>query len=248
MISPSRAYAIKTVLIAAMVCLYTAYINAQAPGYMGKKNVAGYGFNFGPALIGATPGPVPLNMIHDFSIDHALGSKWLGGISLRYYQTIYDNRAPLYGSSVYPSSNYFIRGFTIALNFKHFGRNYVAPWGSYFMMCPVVNIVRTSYDPYMHVLDKTKDQRDTLLFDFGPTKQTFINPDILFGWGKSRIIADKFVIDYGLNFQLFAVLAPLTRILDDLKLSESDYISSTYRNRTDGVNRLNLYIRLGYLF
>ena len=222
---------------------------AQAPGYMGKTFNAGYGFNVSPAFAGATPNGSYLNMIHEFYIDKALDSRWQIGVSARLYRTVYDNRVELTKISTRPSDEYRINGFTLALNFKHYRSRYVAPWGKYFMMSPVVNFVRTSYDPYMHVPGEINGH-DTLYADFGEPTQSYYHPDFMLGWGRTRVIADKLIIDYGWNFQLLSTFALIT---DAFKATNTyftyeNYISETHSMRVHGVNRFNVFVKLGYLF
>jgi hypothetical protein len=96
----------------------------------------------------------------------------------------------------------------------------------------------------------TVANHDTLLSDFGPSPQRFLRGDIMFGWGQSRIIKSKIVIDYGANFQFLALFGGIT----DLNvggysgLTSATYIEKTSAVRMHGMNRFNLFIKLGYLF
>ena len=221
----------------------------QGPGYMGKKTVLAYGFNFSPAFIGATPNGGYFNFIHELNIDYAVNTKWQIGLSARFYKTAYGNEIALSKERVRPQESYLINGTTLALNFKYYKGNYVAPWGSYILISPVINFVSTSYDAYMHVPGEVLGH-DTLFTDFGPEKQSFAHPDLMFGFGKTRIIADRVVIDWGLNLQLVSCVALITDILkrDITFYTYENYIAETHGERVHGINRFNLFIKLGYLF
>ncbi|MDI1354114.1 MAG: hypothetical protein PSX36_04305 [bacterium] len=221
----------------------------QAPGYMGKKCVVGYGFNISPAINNATPRDNHLNTIHELYLDYVIGNKWLVGLGARYYKTIYDNKANFSDSDVHPEGSYTINGISLCLNFKYYKRNYVAPWGRYFMISPVLNMAKTSYDPSMHTVGRVNGH-DTLYLDFGPSPVNYYHFDIMLGWGRSRVIADRFTVDYGYNLQLWSLITALNEVgqLFPASLAMNNYIEETHKWRVHGINRFNFFIKLGYLF
>lgn len=242
---------------------------SQGPGYMGKHFTVGYGFNFSPVTAGtnaqnktlfysgssAENHKLVFNVIHEGYLEYTLSTRWIMGASVRYYRTTYDNRKNLsYSTSAFisnykPSGYYNIKGVTFTPYFKIFKRTAVAPWGRYFFFGLALNTLHTTYDAYMNVPGQVAGH-DTLMSDFGASKASRLMPDLLLGWGKTRVIANRFTIDYGFNFQPLTVIVPVLNFLslEEKQLTNSNYIDETSRSRARGVNRFNFYIRFGLLW
>ena len=150
---------------------------AQSPGYLGKKFVAGYGFNFSPALFGsdasgnsiigrssghATTGEFAFNVLHEGFVEYAVAKRFMMGFSAKFYKTTYDNSRTLsvtvsqkdqYGQiqsvSSYgsPEGIYYIKAQNYALYGKLFYSKYIAPWGRYMMFGVNVKTYTCSYNP-----------------------------------------------------------------------------------------------------
>ncbi len=250
---------------------------AQSSGYMGKRLLLGYGFNTSPAIFGATSnnetligtggsattGSFVFNTIHEGFLEYAASSKWMVCFSARYYKTAYDNGKYLnYYDNNYsanylkPSGFYNIRGLTYSLYFKYYGSRYVAPWGRYVMFGPTINTVKTSYDSKVMNFQANSNNyyyADTLMSNFGTKEQSFTGVNLMLGYGRSRIIANRVVIDYGFNLQLFSVFAGVFDVLLDGEDFSSqnptnlNYIEKTYRKRVRGINRFNVFLKVGFL-
>ena len=148
--------------------------HAQSTGFMGKRVLFGYGFNTSPITFGssaqnetllgsggsAETGSIVFNAIHEGFLEVAPSSRMMIGFSVRYYKTTYDNAREIenpysYGSSYNgidyidqsPNGYYDVTGLSYTLYMRYFGTRYVAPWGRYFMFGPVINTVKTVYDP-----------------------------------------------------------------------------------------------------
>ena len=108
--------------------------------------------------------------------------------SARYYKTVYDNAEYLdyntydplsgdrYSYSGQPAGYYDITGLSYTLYFKYFGSRYVAPWGRYVMFGPVLNTVKTSYNPtVMYLKDdyNYNNVSNTIIKDFGDFEQKY---------------------------------------------------------------------------
>jgi len=221
---------------------------AQVPGFMGKRWHLSYGLNGSPSFANANLQNRFLNTIQELQLGYVTREKWELDAVVRSYRTIYDNKETVSGRQVV--QNYYrIANTSFGLVFKHFKKNYVAPWGAYFMFGPVLNIVTSSYDQYMHVVSRVNNH-DTLMSDFGPQTQRFYKVDALFGWGQQRILSSHFLIDYGFNCQLLALLNDF-EFLDFTKsktYSRSNYIEETSAKRARGMNRFNVFLKLGFLF
>jgi hypothetical protein len=249
---------------------------------MGKRLLLGYGFHTSPAFFGANvqnetiigngghaiTGSLAFNSIHEGYLEFAASSKWMICFSTRYYKTIYDNAKELSYNSNYsyesdnPKGYYNIRGLTYTLYFKYFGSRYVAPWGRYVMFGPTINTVKTSYDPHIMNIKAelynsgTYTYSDVLLSNFGPKEQNYTGVNFMLGFGRSRIISNRVVIDYGCNLQLISVLAGVLDVVSDGQSSEiinrtsitpSNYIENTVKTRVRGINRFNVFLKVGIL-
>ena len=249
-------------------------ILAQSSGYMGRKLVAGYGFYFSTGYIGSN-GATPLNMLHEGYLEYATSKNFCLGFSARMYKAVYENGRSVdiryydpYNSNYYygyngdsytdvPSGYYRISAVNYMLYGKVFSRNYVAPWGRYFTFGVTLNTFKTRYDPYVmnisiydyNYYSNTPAVRYT---DFGPIEQSFKKLDLMIGSGRSRIIANRVVIDYGYNINLLAMALTVfdatdDNILFDENLKSNDYIQKTAAARIRGVNRVNLFLKVGFL-
>jgi hypothetical protein len=239
---------------------------SQAPGYLGKRTVGGYGLNTSPVTFGttfrnktwlgedgtSTPSGISFNLLHEAYIERAFTTNFMGGMSLKLFQTAHDNRETI-RSLGKPTAYYKIRGMSFQPYFKIYPTQYVAPWGSYILLGPSINAFMTSYDAYMYVPGNINGH-DTLYSDFGKRNKLHTGWDILFGVGKNRMISGKYTIDYGFNFQVYSFLSGLEAfdygLLDNLKapLNQANYIDQTSRERVRGLNRFNIYIRFGWLW
>lgn len=250
----------------------------QAPGYLGKKLIFGYGLNASPALYGANAsnktisgtegnaekGKLAFNFIHEGYIEYATSTKWMIGFSARYYKTAFDNPTLITNSSnevkfdntKNPNGYYTIKGLTYSLFFKIFRPGYVAPWGKYIMFGPVFNTAKASYDPAtMNIVARTGyndyyngsyNQHDTLISDFGSRVQAYKGFNFMLGFGKSRIIANRIVLDYGFNMYLLSFF-PNTAMTYKDDVTPANYIEKTISRRVRGVNHFNAFIKVGLL-
>lgn len=254
---------------------------SQSTGYMGKRLLLGYGFHTSPAFFGANAqnetilgngghaesGSLAFNSIHEGYLEFAASSKWMICLSTRYYKTAYDNAKELsysYSNYSYNSDNpngyYNIRGLTYTLYFKYFGSRYVAPWGRYVMFGPTINTVKTSYDSRtMNIKAQSYNSgtySDITITNFGTKEQNYTGVNFMLGFGRSRIIRNRVVIDYGCNLQLISVLAAALDVVTDGASTEiiyrnsittSNYIENTVKTRVRGINRFNVFLKVGIL-
>jgi hypothetical protein len=234
-------------IFAVFLCL-CSLLQAQVPGFMGKRWHLSYGLNASPSFANANLQNRFLNTIQEVQLGYVTHEKWEIDAVGRFYQTIYNNKQALTNGKTV--ANYYrLSNTSVGLVFKHFKRNYVAPWGAYFMFGPVLNLVTTNYDEYMFVASRVNNH-DTLISNFGPETQRFYKGDLLFGWGQHRILAGNILVDYGFNCQLLA-------LLDDFKFldftqstvyNQSNYIEETSAKRARGMNRFNLFLKVCFLF
>ena len=228
----------------------TTTVSSQAPGYMGKRLTVNYGFYANPALAATISGygKSLLNTQHEGSIEYAVGQKVALGFSARFYKSSYYNTrsSEFFGSYVFesPSGMYSINGKNYSFYAKFFKGNYVAPWGTYFLFGLALNTYETTYDPQVMKL-----QRGGAFVDFGNPIQSYQAVDIIFGNGKTRILGNRVVVDYGYNINFIAVTSTFLKFLtENSEINPTVYIEETSAKRVRGINRFNLFFKVGYLF
>lgn len=239
-----------TKLLSIILLLLSAFFSDAQSAYMGKHIHIGYAFHASPAFFNANAnqktiigqygsaesGSFAFNISHEGYLDYLLSSKWIIGISAKFYKTSYDNSMQYYSNfaSPYnysysydnregnerPEGYYKIKGASYSLCFKYFGNRYVAPWGRYVMFGPVVNNYSATYDPEimydeLSYYDDTYSfgsyYRDTLFTNYGSMSQSFTRVGLMVGWGRCRIIANRISIDYGVNAQPLALISNVLR-------------------------------------
>lgn len=243
--------------------LSPGFIWCQAPGYMGKRMVAGYGAHLNPVTYGSTvnnksltgsqrgsseKGYFRLNFAQELFFEGATSKRSVTGISIKYLETGYDNRASVNEHGTNPSYYYKIKVLTITPYLKSCFRRYLAPWGKYFIVAPVINVIRSEHDAYMNI-SKTVNGHDTLITDFGPDNKKYLSADLLMGFGNTRVLFNRITLDYGFHFQAISTLAILEPLLDwNPSYDQEEYINGTIKKRVRAANRFNVFIRIGYLF
>lgn len=219
----------------------------------------------------ASDGELAFNSLHEGYLEYALSKRFLLGFSTKFYKTTYDNHKELstsfivqgsngYNSAVYydrnPDGLYHIKGQNYALYGKLFKRGFIAPWGKYMMFGMSVRRYTCSYDPAEMKLSPGGYNSSNYppFTDFGPREQSFTSFDVLFGYGRSRILYNRIVLDYGFNLNLIATLRTVFDTLGDdgvlfssSMTTNSTYIENTAPWRIRGVNRFNAFIRVGVL-
>lgn len=256
---------------AILLVFISAGIKAQVPGYMGKKCVVGYGMYANPALAAYLVGygKSPLNFMNEVYIEAAVAKKIALGAALRFYKTSYGNTRDvdvtdgIHSSSFsqynsHPSGSTAIKGRDLYFYAKFFKRSYVAPWGRYFILGVAINNYTVKYNPdnmkvYVERGTYYTNTERYFFSDFGAQTQKFHSADLMLGSGKSRVFANRIVIDYGYNINLLGLTltvldAPDDAISEDNTTYASEYIKTTSAARIRGINRFNLHFKIGYLF
>jgi len=243
--------------------------HSQAPGYMGKRFALSYGFYFSPAILGSNAqgntmfgkaesksesGHFAFNTQHQLGIEYVLKNHLSIGFSTTYYRTMFDNSIRVSSNLGYPTGNYDISGLNYSLYFKIYRKQSLAPYGKYFLFGPTLNTTKSTYsNTYMKVTN-TNTPFDN---NFGLLEQKYKRVDLVIGWGKSRILYNKLVVDYGFNLQFIgtinAVFGPESPDILELSFdfihyqTALNYIENTTRLRNREVNKFNVFIKLGVL-
>lgn len=253
-----------------LLILFVSGLYAQNSGYMGKKMIAGYGFHMSPGYFG-TQGENIINKIHEGYVEYATSKRFVLGAATRFYKTIYANQRNVSIFSIYgnyvptqvnsnPQGYYNMKGANYLLYGKLFKSGYVAPWGRYFMFGATLNTFQANYDPsIMKVLVREEaygtfgTAKEYYYSNFGLTHQSFVKFDLLIGFGRTRMIADRVVLDYGFNANAIALARVLFDVISDLdRTSEEglppyDYVAKTSASRVRALNRFNVFLRIGFL-
>jgi hypothetical protein len=219
----------------------------------------------------AESGSLAFNVIHEGFVEIAPTSRWEIGLSVRYFKTICDNSREFRNGLSYqtnglqfedshPNGFYNITGLSYTLYFRYFGTRYIAPWGRYLMFGPVLNTYKTIYDPAImnaRAYDPYSsgyygNGGDKIVTDFGPTENDFKGFNIMVGFGRSRIIGKRVVLDYGINAYLISLFSTVFDITNSEAFSfnavdNTNYIKLTSHARVRGLNRVNAFIKIGVL-
>lgn len=246
--------------------LWISALQAQAPGYMGKKFTAGYGFYFHPSFSNAflDYGDSPFNIQHALFAEAVTGKKFALGFSAHFYKYTYNNREHVdmqkfsdnagnyyYQSDDHPSGQYKIRAQNFMFYGKTFKGNYLAPWGKYFQFGLVYTRYVTEYYPdEMQIKVESNNGGFFYYSDFGPPLKSYQTVDLMIGNGRSRIYGNRIVLDYGYTLQVISCLKAFGYYaLEPSKGYTADkYIQTTSAKRVAAMNRFNFYVKLGYLF
>lgn len=262
----------KQFLLCFISLLYSYNLASQAPGYMGKRLVAGYGFYFSPALLNpngfnqslfsvggnSETGSLAFNSQHEAYLEYATKKRTMVGVSARFYRTAYGNGRQVVTSTRRgsPTGCYKITGISYSLYGKFFRRNYLAPWGRYFIFGPTITTYYASYDPnemYVAYIDYSSSPSKQVVYsNFGPQRQFDLRLDFILGFGRSRIVNNRISLDYGFNANFLSALGTPFEAFDidvnDRSYSTaSSYIEETAPRRIRNLNRFNVYLKIGGL-
>jgi hypothetical protein len=216
------------------------------------------------------------NSQHEAYLECVLSTRFSLGLSARFFKTAYDNKKELYvqkkvldengyEQQVYyegsPRGLYYIKGANYSLYAKMFNRRYVAPWGRYTMLGVTVRRYSCYYDPAEMYLNYNKSYSSysnivyPVYSDFGPQKQSFTKFDFLFGFGRTRVLVNRVILDYGFNVNFFAFMTGFFDTVDlnndgaffDRRPDAQNYMEKTNSWRLRGFNRFNAFFKVGFL-
>lgn len=211
----------KKIFILFIFCLsYAGY--SQVPGYMGKRVIVGYGFNFSGAFLSPTPNKtndsspsgligdeVPLlssmsgfNMTHSLNIDYVYKSRKAISFLVQYARTGVDYfyiRNYYYGGD--ETKPAILNSLGIGIGVKLFKRSNVAPYGPYVKWETMMFMNSVKYDKDGFIKRDPNTNIETKV-SLGPGKVDFQTLGVGFSFGQQRIWRDKFVFDRGLKFMV----------------------------------------------
>lgn len=191
---------------------------AQVPGYMGKRLVVGYNFNFSGAFLSPTPyhtnassssgllgDEVPVNGVnitHGLNIDYVYKSRKAVSFLVQYARTGVDYfylRNHHYGGD--PAKPAILNSLGIGIGAKFFKRSNMAPYGPYVKWEGMMFMNKVKYDKNNFIRRDYNTGVETKV-SLGPGVVSFQTFGIGFSFGQQRIWRDKFVFDRGLKFMV----------------------------------------------
>lgn len=241
-----------------LLILLQLIVQAQNPGYIGKKAVVGYGLYVNPAFNAVRYGYGNfINKQHELFIDAAVNIRTSVGMFFKWCKTSYNNSADVHinGEYLKPSGQVDINAKTYEFHLKRFRPNYVAPWGKYVLWGLAYTMYTSSYDPdkmWIPVRSSVAGSYPTQYItansnNFGPTTRNSQYLDIVAGKGNRRIFKNSFALDYGYTVNIIATAFSVIDIFDDYEYMDV-YIQRKSEKRIRSINRFNFFLKLGYLF
>ena len=223
---------------------------AQAPGYMGRKFVIGYSNYFFPAGIGPTANTQEegqafsgVNLTHCLNLEYVIKNRTNFCVSI---QTLKTGIAPgvLYSSSTYDynyGNNYSysyeyspkpfvpmqLRTFNVGLGFKFFQSGSLSPIGKYKKLELLLLFSKLTYNNHSFLKqssDPNNNGQSTPIL--GPGENNYQTFAITYTAGRSRVLFNRLVIDFGLRLG-FLPAGIVSAYLQNKQANADRYSSST---------------------
>lgn len=247
----------KKYIYTTLICIaFAIQLNAQVPGYMGRKLSVAYSPAFGAAIQdfidskGSEVSMLSPSYRNDIDIDYCINRGVSLGPSIKY--SINKMRNVKYYS---PGDYFMSEGFTgdvtlgslaIGLKLKNYSfvsRGGIAPQGNYYSFelayarSSVLSSESVNYDTYHNEYDVSVDF-DSL--GYGPAGQLFL----ILGGGKQQIHNDKWLIDLGWEIGV----STSTNLFDnDYDIGDESDFEKYAKQRLAATYLLNFSVGFGYL-
>ena len=212
------------ILLAWLLLVFAISINAQIPGYLGKRFSMQYSVlmhpSFGVKLNNFLDNQNPnessrLNIGHVGEINYIVGKRAALCFSFQYsslgltYDKGNSSVFKYKGTQKYPAE---LQAKGLSIGLKLFPKKSIAPLGTYLKWEGILYLNRIKYDTKNVYEDVTTDTYNswgyyTTTYTSVPLnipsgKMNFIGGGGAFSIGKQRIFADKIMIDYGVRFAI----------------------------------------------
>jgi hypothetical protein len=209
---------VKKILFLLLVCSVKTF--AQTPGYMGKRFSIGYSNYFFPAIIGPNPSgttrqdKLSLNTAHSINIEYTIKPKtnfcfsyqWqhLGVMPNRSYPVVTtDSSSGSYNTQYFeynpaPFKNMQLKTNSIGIGFKFFGGGILAPVGKYKKLELLLLFSNLTYPKNAFYISYSNYSYAEYT-SIGTGSYNFKTFAITYTMGRSRVLFDKLVLDYGLR-------------------------------------------------
>lgn len=202
---------------------------SQVPGYMGKRLAIGYSNNFFLAGVGPTASSydVGLNSTHSFNLEYTIKNRTNLCGSFQIFKTGLAMNRTFYGNNYNPSfgtydSHYYtyapnpaipmeLKSKCVAVGLKFFQRGYLAPVGKYRKFELVIMFSNLSYgdDSFIYV-----DGGSLAYASLGTGEYAFKEFALMYTLGRQRILFNRVVLDYGMQFGFMPAVLPSVLLSD----------------------------------
>jgi len=250
----------KKLIIAVFALCASLTVAAQVPGYMGRRFSVGYAADLWPSMLNpsgytTSKGDAGLNYMHGLNIEYDIKKRTALCFGLQYFRTglksnkIYqgDLRTQQYGYQEYADFVYRrpdgipVQLYTtgISLGIKFFRHGFLAPVGKYnkFDFTLLLNHASYQTDAFYYVEYKTPAPLGTGLVK---------SKGCSFGYtlGRQRVIADKFVLDYGMRF----AFTPSLLFSDASNGRDTEMVMKEYISEREFFEQLiNVHLAINFL-
>lgn len=194
----------KILLLIITLLTFSFCFSQKAPGYMGKKLVPSYSMGFAPSFFNPNKngekGILNFNLFHQFRLDYVNTRKSSTGIGFESYSTGI-NFNNIYRNNEREETIFFhnhgvlnVKGIQL---YKSFYSNAIAPMGKRHSIG--IKVLFSSIDFSDMLVTKQKDRKEATIYEIkkGGTSSDF---GFMYSYSSSRIIADKIVLSFGLDF------------------------------------------------
>lgn len=204
--------------------LFTQFVFAQVPGYMGKRFIVGYSNYFSPALLGRTANSTEtslrLNSVNCINLEYTMKNSidfcfgiqfWKTGVlrnngytyNYTYYDSTYNNYYSEGGEAYYMPSNKLamqLKSTIVSIGFKFFRSGYIAPAGKYTKLDFLFFKNNVVYEKDAFYKTKYRSPEYKLNFLLGNGNFSSSTCAIALTFGKQRVIFNRIIIDSGIRF------------------------------------------------
>jgi hypothetical protein len=242
-------------------------MSAQVPGYMGKRLMLGYSNNFFVTASGPTArtNEAGFNTTHCFNLEYTIKNRTNLCASFQMFNTGtmlnknievsgYDPASQEYLNYTYMYSPVgdepiFVSTKTFGIGFKFFPTGSLAPLGKYKKLELLLLFSDVSYSNNSFIINENYQgtySRGTI----GAGEYTFKTFALAYTLGRQRVLFDRIVLDYGIQFALLPAGFFATLNGDEDFYSNST-IESNFRSVTNArlfrYNIFNFHLGLGLL-
>ena len=236
-----------------LLILLASFCNAQISGYMGKRFSVGYSNYFFPGLKGPGASDASaqhefspaFNAVHNLNIEYVKSNRKMLCASaqymktgIAYYKEHYDDSFfGFFYDATYPN-NLDYRGtfskpavltsINYAIGLKTYRKGFIAPIGKYQKIDFILLFEKVKYDNARFYDQYT----DTLVKSsaVGTGEYNYTNFSIAYTLGKSKMISNVIILDYGIRFAYAPAINVGTVLFSDAIATD---MQGYYRSRSD---------------
>ncbi len=217
----------------------TTHAQSRVPGYLGKKDIISYQAHL---YLKSDVQSEKLGLLNNITYERVLSKRSALELSVGYdLSTVTPEESLNGGLTVYPtraSDDWSIKTYSFGLHYKWYNKRRIAPLGGY----TAIGINMFNSTPNIDGVTFTQNRGSGQLVevDFTDQAESYTVYSLFFGVGKTRIIADKFLVNYGINF--------LINLSDNESSTDNDYIRPLMEDNVNYHNVLVTSFTIGFGF